>query len=131
MKALGRPNSFTNVRPIGGKAPRTALSPVVKLNVLERSIFNLTVTRHKHLKPADVVLVTAFAQSAARVLSGRRPDRDTRTMVLLSRALRLAPMNALEPRTVARARRDAESNNPLAEYLAERAEQEPEDAETA
>jgi hypothetical protein len=120
----GRPNSFANIHPIGGKAPRMPLSPVVKLTTLERSIFNITVTRHPHLKPKDVVLVTTFAKAAARVLkmSGNQPaelEKATRTMVLLSRALRLAPMNALDPITVARSHRDA-LPNPLAEYLAER-----------
>jgi hypothetical protein len=104
------------------------LSPVVKLTTLERSIFNITVTRHPHLKPKDVVLVTTFAKAAARVLkmSGNQPaelEKATRTMVLLSRALRLAPMNALDPITVGRSNRDT-LPSPISEYLAER------DAET-
>jgi hypothetical protein len=120
----GRPGSFANFHPIGGEALRAPLSPVVKLTTLERSIFNLTVTRHPHLKPKDVVLVTAFARAAARVLkmSGNQPaelEKATRTMVLLGRSLRLTPMNALEPRTVARSHRDA-MPDPLGEYLADR-----------
>jgi hypothetical protein len=126
----GRPgSSFTNVRQLPGTDRRTVLSPIVRLNPLERSIFNLTITRHPHLKPADVVLVTSFAKAAARVLKPDRLDskadieKSTRVMVLLGRSLRLTPMTTLEPRTVARSHRDA-LPNPLAEYLAER------DAET-
>jgi hypothetical protein len=101
------------------------LSPIVRLNSLERSIFNLTFIRHPHLRPADLVLLTSFAKAAARVLKPDRLDskadieKSTRVMVLLGRSLRLTPMNALDPRTVGGHRRDA-LPNPLAEYLAER-----------
>jgi hypothetical protein len=122
----GRPKKlFANVRQFPGTDRQTPLTPIVRLNSLERSIFNLTVTRHRHLKPADVVLVTSFAKAAARVLKPSRLEdaaaieKATRIMVLIARSLRLTPMNALDPRTVGGHRRDA-LPNPLAEYLAER-----------
>lgn len=124
----GRKNRFANVHQLVTTPARPPLTPVVKLTSLERSIFNLTVTRHGHLKPADVVLVTAFAKAAARVfkMSGGHiadVEKATRLMVLLGRSLRLTPMTSLDPRTVGAARRDA-APNPIAEYLAGRDQEE-------
>ena len=121
----GRKTRSATIHPIGATDTRMALSPVVHLTQLERSIFTVTVTRNPHLKPADVVMLTAFAKAAARVLKPGRfdnvadIDKSTRVMVLLGRSLRLTPQSLTDPKTVARARRDA-LPNPLAEYLAER-----------
>jgi hypothetical protein len=116
---------------------RRSLTPVVPLAKLERTIFDLTVARNSHLKGADAVLLTTYAQAAARVLrpgkskSDSDLDKLTRIMVLLGRSLRLTPQSTTDPHTVARLRRDA-TPNPLAEYLAERnAEQEATDDEAS
>jgi hypothetical protein len=121
----GRKTRFATIHPIGATDTRVALSPVVRLAQLERSIYNVTVTRNPHLKPADVVMLTAFAKAAARVLKPGRLDtaadieKSTRIMALLARSLRLTPQSTTDPKTAARSRRDAQPN-PLAEYLAER-----------
>jgi hypothetical protein len=110
------------VRP-ASTATSTPLSPVVRIAQLEQSIFNLTVTRHTHLKPADSVLVTAYARAAALVLklSGSPADLEkaTRTMVLLGRSLRLTPQAAVSAKVAGRMRRDAQPS-PLDEYFLRR-----------
>jgi hypothetical protein len=89
--------------PIEATDARLALCPVVPLAQLERSIFNLTVTRNGHLKPADAVLLTAYARAAARVLRAGKSDSDadvekrTRTMAMLARSLRLTPRGCSDP----------------------------------
>jgi hypothetical protein len=113
------------LHPIGAIDQRSALSPVVRLNQLERSIFNLTVTRSPHLRPADAVMLTAYARAAARVLrADNKADGDadlekrTRVMALLARSLRLTPQSAADAKTVGRRRRDARPS-PIEEFLAE------------
>jgi hypothetical protein len=113
------------LHPIGATDHRSALSPIVRLNQLERSIFNLTVTRSPHLRPADAVMLTAYARAAARVLrANNKADGDaalekrTRVMALLARSLRLTPQSAADAKTVGRSRRDAQLK-PLDEFLAE------------
>jgi hypothetical protein len=109
------------VRPAStGTSP--PLTPVVRLGQLEQRIFNLTVTRHPHLKPCDTVLLTAYAKAAARALklSGSPADLEkaNRSMVLLGRALRLTPHAAVSTKVVGRMRRDAQPS-PLDEYFAQ------------
>jgi hypothetical protein len=123
MQPPGRKNRFANIRPLSATDERTALSPVIRLSQLERSIFNLTVTRNPHLRPADVVMVTTYARAAARVLKADKFTDDallekrTRTMVLLGRSLRLTPQSMTDPKTAGRSRRDAQPS-PLDEYFA-------------
>jgi hypothetical protein len=101
----------------------TALSPVAPLTNPERSIFNLTVSRHPHLKLGDAVLLTAYARAAARVLRAGKGvsdadlERRVRIMAQLARSLRLTPQSCIEPKTVGRMRRDAKPN-PVDEFFA-------------
>jgi hypothetical protein len=106
----GRRNRFDLIQP-HGNAARAALSPVVRLNQLERSIFNLTVTRNPHLRPADAVMLTAYARAAARVLRAKSEgdavlEKRTRTMVLLGRSLRLTAASVTCPKRAGRMARD-------------------------
>lgn len=98
------------------------MSPVVRLNELERSLFNRTVASNPHLRPADMLLTTAYAQQAARVLRGRKDDagleKAMRALVLLGRSLRLTAQSVVEPKTAGRARRDAQPS-PIDQYFAE------------
>jgi hypothetical protein len=114
---MPRPNRFHAITSSSAlTGPQTPLSPVTPLDDLERSIFDATVLHHPHLRAADVVILTAFAQSAARVFGARAKgrarardvaaahDRDVRSMLALARSLRLTPQSCQEPKTVGRLR---------------------------
>jgi hypothetical protein len=78
---MPRPNRFDAIRPITAATDtRTAMTPAARLSKSALNIFNLTVTRHRHLRPADCVMLTAYAQTAAWFLSAKGDDRQLEKM---------------------------------------------------
>jgi hypothetical protein len=71
----------------------SSLTPVASLSKRARTVFNLAVDGHPHLRPCDATLLTLYAQCAARVLAGRGDPRQreklSRLLLAFGRALRL------------------------------------------
>jgi hypothetical protein len=110
---MPRPSRFESIRPVtAGTDTRSAMIPVARLSTAARNIFNLTISRHEHLRPSDCVLLTAYAQTAARVLQAkgdddeRQLDKLGRLMITYGRALGIHAAQAMDRRR----RKDAEAD---------------------
>lgn len=100
---MPRPGKFAAIHPVTDATDvRSAMTPAARLSKRALSVFNLTVARHKHLRPADCVLLTVYAQTAARVLSARADDKQlekmSRLLIAYGRALCINAMQAKPPK---------------------------------
>src|SRR5262245_33198028 len=93
---MPRPNRFDAIRPVTADKP--AMFPVARLSTAALSIFNHAVATHRHLRPADCVLLTLYAQTAARLLSSKGGDEKMgRLLIAYGRALRINGVQAPKP----------------------------------
>jgi hypothetical protein len=108
MLQRGRKSSASNVVSLRPTAARSRLTPPLPLSTAERAIFHHTATQHPHLKAGDAMVLTAFAQAAAR--SHKLAKRDdtiawekaVRAMLALARSLRLTQVSKTRAETLSR-----------------------------
>ena len=87
---------------------RAVLSPVSKLRVPERAIFDLIATNNLHLSKLDVPLIEAFAIASARVSAKGRTlkiaelDKNVRMLMMLATKLRITPQSRIDPEKLSR-----------------------------
>jgi hypothetical protein len=100
---MPRPSRFDRIRPVS-TATATAMTPVTRLSKPALSVFNHAVTMHEHLQPADTVLLTAYAKTAAQFLAAKPDDHEHeklgRLLIALGRSLRI---NAMQRKPVKQA----------------------------
>jgi hypothetical protein len=92
---MPRPSRFDLIRPVA-TGTSSAMIPVARLSKPALSIFDHAVTLHKHLRPCDTVLLTAYARTAAQFLAAKPDDREHeklgRLLIALGRSLRINAM---------------------------------------
>jgi hypothetical protein len=108
----GRKSAAARLVEIDTSKLRPKLTPTARLSQVEQTVFDLATRANRHLVPGDAVLLTAFAQAAARTFKASKGkdtagwERSARVMTLLARSLRLTPQSAVDPQKLARQRRD-------------------------
>jgi hypothetical protein len=104
---------------------RTRPTAPATLSSAEKSTFNQVVAQNTHLIAADGALlgvyITALTQMhrASKCDDGRAWERAAKIAMQAARSLRVTPISATHPDSLARQRRNAQPN-PLAEYFAQK-----------
>jgi len=103
------PRPGANVYPLNLTQARPKIAPINPLSKNERKVFDVTWREHRHLKPADVLMLEAFSISVRRVAVAKRKgaqqwERESRVMMAYGTKLRLTPQSTTEAKTAARRR---------------------------
>src|SRR4051794_6690599 len=101
------PRPGANVFPLNLTQARPKIAPINSLTKNERRVFDNTWREHKHLKPADVLLLEIYSIAFCRAIAARKKnsqfwDREARALLAIDTKLRITPQATTEAKTAAR-----------------------------